>query len=998
MASKTSGPLGSVVAFEGRPDTISTQLRLLPTSSQVLILPSVRCYLPAENPEQPFDARAYVRQVHDALVARNDAARAFLQGSTPSNKRLVFMNGGTPSAQALCIRTIMTHETGGNKAEAGAVFDDLIKDGLAGLEHNRNASHKRNTFGYSQYGSDLGDLEDPITRAMRAADALDRQTANLQPAEGLDLALFTRQRSSSLPMYGYSDEFGDAAPFFVFGARRESQASEAGMVPATPKTPSLTVAQREEPIQRLNRLVRLSTTSYPNSPSCVGETYQPKPSQERSEADIPSPVSDVFSIRTQDNVIYGEASLLDVRSSICRGPVTRVKSLDRIYPSSPKFRDLGIPSESWLAEPETPKASRPQSLMVIASDRDGTIGRLSTIEQPRTVIVRSRLPVVQMAPVPENKKRVKKPSRASSTYIDRGTDAVTSPTLQFQPVFTCTEDLVVYLKDGSPDGVLEAAINAFKDGRYPLLSHSPTASECGHAAKSLPGTPDFDSPRDQETSSIRVSEENTEGLQTAPTSASGEDYDPFAYMQPTWQPRKLSLVAPKVTIVRPPTPIQTPPPNVTAVEQEQKFHEFTVAANQTAVAVQNSLRSILGEYFPPDTEGYHQFQFSLLPELDGMWKPIFRTFDPESPQFGDGRVHQILAIGSQQGVKKEYSSAITGRLEKLGSKSSDLGRADRLDFRYVPQHTGLATQSREALHDTDCQCSYLLANAMQAFTAQPLANQTSDNPFTNPYLLATLIVPHLETYLALHSEVRYLLLQYPPEHFKTVLALQKLVGVELMKVAQIVDSDSKDNLPFTHIRGASMGTKTEASPAKRSSPSPRSSFDTPVSKANYLLTSTASDKDIATFVSTVWNILMDDSCSETTEPVAEKVSKRKAKPSPLRLKENLKAFPAVGPQSPLSPRTVTILQPGPGSAASTLRPPSASGTVKTFRSIRSRQSRRANGNYAPSHTETASIMTYDPNEDSDYDVEERRLMPLFMRKSPTLKPSSRKALKFLGLA
>ncbi|KAL3960410.1 hypothetical protein ACCO45_005527 [Purpureocillium lilacinum] len=866
MASKTSGPLGSVVAFEGRPDTISTQLRLLPTSSQVLILPSVRCYLPAENPEQPFDARAYVRQVHDALVARNDAARAFLQGSTPSNKRLVFMNGGTPSAQALCIRTIMTYETGGNKAEAGAVFDDLIKDGLAGLEHNRNASHKRNTFGYSQYGSDLGDLEDPITRAMRAADALDRQTANLQPAEGLDLALFTRQRSSSLPI------------------SEESQASEAGMVPATPKTPSLTVAQREVPIQRLNRLVRLSTTSYPNSPSCVGETYQPKPSQERSEADIPSPVSDVFSIRTQDNVIYGEASLLDD------------------LPSSPKLRDLGIPSESWLAEPETPKASRPQSLMVIASDRD-----------------------------------------------DRGTDAVTSPTLQFQPVFTCTEDLVVYLKDGSPD-------------------------ECGHAAKSLPGTPDFDSPRDQETSSIRVSEENTEGLQTAPTSASGEDYDPFAYMQPTWQPRKLSLVAPKVTIVRPPTPIQTPPPNVTAVEQEQKFHEFTVAANQTAVAVQNSLRSILGEYFPPDTEGYHQFQFSLLPELDGMWKPIFRTFDPESPQFGDGRVHQILAIGSQQGVKKEYSSAITGRLEKLGSKSSDLGRADRLDFRY------------------------LLANAMQAFTAQPLANQTSDNPFTNPYLLATLIVPHLETYLALHSEVRYLLLQYPPEHFKTVLALQKLVGVELMKVAQIVDSDSKDNLPFTHIRGASMGTKTEASPAKRSSPSPRSSFDTPVSKANYLLTSTASDKDIATFVSTVWNILMDDSCSETTEPVAEKVSKRKAKPSPLRLKENLKAFPAVGPQSPLSPRTVTILQPGPASAASTLRPPSASGTVKTFRSIRSRQSRRANGNYAPSHTETASIMTYDPNEDSDYDVEERRLMPLFMRKSPTLKPSSRKALKFLGLA
>ncbi|UNI19800.1 hypothetical protein JDV02_005951 [Purpureocillium takamizusanense] len=972
MASKTNGPLGSVVAFEGHPDTISTQLRLLPTSSQVLILPSVRCYLPADSPEQPFDARVYVRQVHDALVARNDAARAFLQGSTPSNKRLVFMNGGTPSAQALCIRAIMMHETAGNKADADAIFDDLIKDGMAGLEHNRHASHKRNTFGYSQCSSDPEYLEDPITRAMRAADALDRQTASLQPAEGLDLALYRRQRSSSLPMYGYSDEFGDGAPFFVFGARRESQASEAGMAPVTPQSPSLTVIQREELTQRLNRLGRLSIASQSNSPSCIGETYQPKASQEPPEAEAPSPVSDVFSIRTQDNVIYGEASLLDVRSSICRGTVTRVKSLDRIYPSSPKFRDLGIPSETWLAEPETPRVSRPQSLMLVASDRDGPISRLSTIEQPRTVIVRSRLPVVKMAPVPENKKRTTKPARARSTYIDRGTDATTSPLPQFQPIFTCTEDLVVYLKDGAPDGVLEAAIDAFKDGRYPLLSHSPTASENGCAAQSMPGTPESESPGTQKRSSFRKPEEST--LASLQTPAGGEDYDPFAYVQPTWQPRKSSLVAPKVTIVRPPTPLQTPPPTVTAVEQEQKFHEFIVAADQTAVAVQNSLRSMLGEYFPPDTEGYHQFQFSLLPELDGLWKPMFRTFGPESPQFGDGRVHQILAIGSQQGVKKEYSSAITGRLEKLGSKSSVLGRADRLDFRY------------------------LLANAMQAFTAQPLANQTSDNPFTNPYLLATLIVPHLETYLALHSEVRYLLLQYPPEHFKTVLALQKLVGVELMKVAQIVDPNSKANLPFTHIRGASMGTKTEGSQTKRASPSPRSSFDTPVSKANYLLTSTASDRDIATFVSTVWNVSMDESDSEATESVAERVSKHKTKPSPLRIKGNISPLPKVGAQSPTSPRTLKMLQPAPVSAASTLRPPSASDTVKTFRSIRSRQSRRGNSNRAPSHAETASIMTYDPNEDSDYDVEERRLMPLFMRKSPAVKPSSRKALKFLGLA
>ena len=43
-------------------------------------------------------------------------------------------------------------------------------------------------------------------------------------------------------------------------------------------------------------------------------------------------------------------------------------------------------------------------------------------------------------------------------------------------------------------------------------------------------------------------------------------------------------------------------------------------------------------------------------------------------------------------------------------------------------------------------------------------------------------------------------------------------------------------------------------------------------------------------------------------------------------------------------------------------------------------------------------MTYDPNDDSDLDIEERRLMPLFMRKPTATKPNSRKALKFLGLS
>ncbi len=104
---------------------------------------------------------------------------------------------------------------------------------------------------------------------------------------------------------------------------------------------------------------------------------------------------------------------------------------------------------------------------------------------------------------------------------------------------------------------------------------------------------------------------------------------------------------------------------------------------------------------------------------------------------------------------------------------------------------------------------------MQAFTAQRLTHQSNENPFTNSYLLATLIMPHLETYLAAHSEVRFLLLEYPPEHLSTILALQKLVGVDIMKVAQIVDSHAKEPLPFTHVRGASIGCRRSTSPFPR---------------------------------------------------------------------------------------------------------------------------------------------------------------------------------------
>lgn len=292
---------------------------------------------------------------------------------------------------------------------------------------------------------------------------------------------------------------------------------------------------------------------------------------------------------------------------------------------------------------------------------------------------------------------------------------------------------------------------------------------------------------------------------------------------------------------------------------------------------------------------------------------------------------------------------------------------------------------------------------MQAFTAQPLTSQTHDNPFTNPYLLATLIIPHLETYITLHTEVKFLLLEYPPEHLPTMLALQKLVGVELMKVAQIVDSNSKD-LPFTNLRGTGSFNSPGQGCTGRygASLSPAGpSHDVTVSKANFLLTSTASDVEIATFISTVLKILCEISNFYTPEEPPKRATPKKDKSKPSPLQGSFSPFPRVpsGPASPaLSPALTAKFGTGPPPSPSLLsRSPSIAETIKTMKSSKSKHGRPKSSRRKQSTADTQSILTVDCS-DSDWDQEDRRIMPILVKRSAARKGNSRKALKFLGLA
>ncbi|KIH91483.1 hypothetical protein SPBR_01204 [Sporothrix brasiliensis 5110] len=239
---------GSLVALEGLSETaLETQLRLLPASSQILVLPSIRNYLgtddalvtpPSKSPtttSTPFDPRRYIKSIHNAAVARRTIALQFLQDnetrttrSTTSKtppKKLVFLNGGTATSHALCIEAIRQHDAaaGGNLEQAALLFDQLTADGVAGLDRTSAApvAAETNRLDDIAIGDDDEYVEqddddeegDPATKAMRAADALDRRTEGLQPSTHiLDLTVTKkpRPRSLSLPIHGDLLELWDA--------------------------------------------------------------------------------------------------------------------------------------------------------------------------------------------------------------------------------------------------------------------------------------------------------------------------------------------------------------------------------------------------------------------------------------------------------------------------------------------------------------------------------------------------------------------------------------------------------------------------------------------------------------------------------------------------------------------------------------------------------------------------------------------------------------------
>ncbi len=312
---------------------------------------------------------------------------------------------------------------------------------------------------------------------------------------------------------------------------------------------------------------------------------------------------------------------------------------------------------------------------------------------------------------------------------------------------------------------------------------------------------------------------------------------------------------------------------------------------------------------------------------------------------------------------------------------------------------------------------------MQTFTAQPLpASQmrdsskggSSSSPFTNPIFLSTLVLPHLETYLAAHTSVRFLLLEYPPEHLATVLALQKLVGADVIKVAGIVvdEAAAAARQPSPASSPSIPDGIDSPSFATRSTQSNRPYHPLAFSKANLVLVSTATENEVATFVSTIWRMLMNTSRFYRPEqPPRPAVSPRTSDLYHSPSSPNLAAAAAASP--PPIPRPTTGLSSPPFSppAPYPARPVSPALSARSRISAMSGMSHRHRGdrpsasNKKPAVADPSSLsfvelatVVDDDDAVSEPDADERRLMPLFMRRQETRKGNSRKALKWLGLA
>lgn len=682
---------GSLVAFEGPADAVSTQLRLLPTSPQVLILPSIQAYLKGGDSAQ-FSAQALIQDAHEAAQKRHDVAIDFLRGSSAKNKRIVFLSGGTAGAVFHCISAISKQQATKDTLEAESVFRNIAQSGVNGLDQQGGKYSDPRTLqilnredGLEEPCWENDEVEDPITRAMRAADALYEVTESLQPIE---ISHRRRSRSLSLPFYSHADGMEEPSPYFVLGSPLEQEA-HSDSNPDSGEPPHRRQTVEDGLLPRLHSTRNRHGTSrghlaFNRPPSRMGEPYKAAVSENPSPF-VPPP-SDVVPSPppTPDGVVYGEARLVQMQASRTTKQLRKTRSLDDLELHQAVRRRRASTSAAQAhkrAAPSNAPETKSRHLSIVEDPYSSN----NLLHLPQARFVKAHTTTIRRSPVFH--RRLPKPSRDS--YVHRGTNAADydddkrTSEEPFQPVLPFTEDLVIRFTGETPDPILDSVIQSLKSGTLPISPYSHASTRTGQTDlfPSTVMTAELPHFKDQ-VWLPRVAEH--------PKARESENYDPFDARGHDVRSSNLTLHTPSPPpsavsmYTQLPTPSQTPPP--VPNNMESKFHDVSIRGQPNAIVIQNALRSILEVRFPPQQNvGCHQSGRSLLPDMDSLWTPIIR----EKEVRGTNKVTKrnmdlILAIGCQRGVEGDLLHALVGQIEKLGTKSSGVSRSGRLDIRYGP--------------------------------------------------------------------------------------------------------------------------------------------------------------------------------------------------------------------------------------------------------------------------------------------------------------------------
>ena len=394
---------------------------------------------------------------------------------------------------------------------------------------------------------------------------------------------------------------------------------------------------------------------------CIASEYPANEEEFESLDQLISPGHDsLFSgPTTPNNVVFGEACLVDVQSPGQPDKrVRKVMSADRLYPGTPAAPDTSLRSRTL----HHTKSAQHLSAKPALTQKGDTSSMY--LQLPRTIFMKASQTTIKkhQSASPISASDI---SRVMFSYVDRGTDAEEIPKEEpssnenenFEPVFPAVEDLVIYFASGTLSKVLESIYYSNKDGNYPV-------------ARSLPDFCNFEcSP------SSTISTHSTDGLLSVSPDGpeanngihhSSREFDPYSFNISPWSEQHEL-----------PTPSITPP---SSTDGPEKYIRFSPAKADSVIAIQNSLRMLFNSQFPPQ-QGYTQHCFPVAPEADRLWKPVLSN-DPYASRKEDRTVDQIIALGCENGVKKDFFALISGQVERLGMKRDGLNRSGKLDLRY----------------------------------------------------------------------------------------------------------------------------------------------------------------------------------------------------------------------------------------------------------------------------------------------------------------------------